>query len=84
MLAAYYQQRETIIEGNDDDGNGAGPDSEGEATKEVDLAAQLPSLIAGFVFVIIGIVYYVVESRKQSRRLMSMDNAARDQSSLLV
>lgn len=79
MVAAYFQQRENIIEGNDDDANATTtPDDDG------DLADQLPALISGLVFVLTGYAYYVYQSRAQNRRLIAMDNAARDQSSPLV
>jgi len=80
MLAGYFQQVENIKEGNDDDGNVA-PDDE-DAT--ADLSEQLPALIAGLVFVIIGYAYYVVQSRAQNQRLIAIDNAARDLNSPLV
>jgi len=79
MLAAYFQQVETIKEGNDDDANATSTE-----TDDADLASQLPALICGLVLVITGYSYYVVQSRAQTRRLIAMDNAARDQSSLLV
>jgi len=79
MLAAYYQQVENIEEGNDDDGN-AIQDNDASA----DLASQLPALLVGVVLVITGYLYYVVQSRAQNLRLVAMDNAVRDQNSLLV
>ena len=80
MLAAYLQQVERIREGNDDD---LVAPSDGKATSE-DIATELPALIAGIVLVIIGYAYYVVGSRAQTARLQAMDNALRDQNSLLV
>lgn len=79
MLAAYFEQRKNIKDNNDDDTNAA-PDADDDA----DLASQLPALIIGLVLVITGYSYYVVQSRAQTQRLVAMDNAARDQSSLLV
>lgn len=82
MVAAYLQQRRNTIEGGDDDSNAA-PSSD-EDTASADMSEQLPALICGLIFVITGYVYYVVQSRKQDRRLMAIDDAARDQASPLV
>lgn len=79
MLAAYFMQVEDIKEGNDDAVNSA---QENDASE--DLASQLPSLLIGVVLVIIGYSYYVVQSRAQNQRLVAIDNAVRDQNSLLV
>lgn len=81
MVAAFYESLKASEEGQDEDQN-QGSDSE-EITTE-DLAAELPSLISGLVFVIIGCIYYGFASRAQNQRLIAMDNAATDQSSLLV
>lgn len=83
MVSAYFQERENIIEGNDDDGKSEpspspSPDDDGS------IGDQLPALISGLVFVIAGYIYYVVQSRAQNRRLTTMDNAAREQSAPLV
>ena len=80
MVAAYWQKREDIIEGNDDDGTSP----EDDETASEDLVAQLPALVAGLVFVITGYAYYVTQSRAQTRRLVAMDNSALEQSSPLV
>lgn len=81
MLAAYFQKVEDIKEGNDDFLN---PNPGGDESTEEDLAVQLPSMIAGAVFVILGCVYYVTQSRAQTRRLVAMDGAARELNSPLV
>lgn len=82
MVSAYFDKRKSIIESNDDDGNGQSSPEDG--AEDQDLASQLPALIASLVFVITGYGYYVTQSRAQNRRLISMDNEARDQSSPLV
>lgn len=79
MLAAYFQKVESIKEGNDDV---LGLDGGADDTE--DLAAQLPSMIAGAVFVIIGCVYYVIQSRAQTQRLVALDGSARELNSPLV
>ena len=81
MLAAFYESLKTSEEGGDEDQAGEGASD--EATAE-DLAAELPSLISGLVFVILGCIYYGLASKAQNQRLIAMDNAATDQSSLLV
>ena len=80
MVAAFLQQRKDIIEGKDDESGQKSDDSEDSA----DLSEQLPALIIGLIFVITGYAYYVMQSRAQNRRLIAMDDAARDQSSPLV
>ncbi|KAL9183556.1 hypothetical protein ACHAXT_004412 [Thalassiosira profunda] len=80
MVAAFLQQRKDIIEGKDDESGQKSDDSEDSA----DLSEQLPALIIGLIFVITGYAYYVKQSRAQNRRLIAMDDAARDQSSPLV
>ncbi|KAL7532943.1 hypothetical protein ACHAXR_004943 [Thalassiosira sp. AJA248-18] len=74
MVAAYFQQREDIIEENDGDGNAApSPDD------DANIVNQLPALISGLLIVITGYIYYVVQSRAQALRLIAMDNATRDE-----
>lgn len=82
MVAAYFQQVANIKEDNDDDGNSAKDNEDGDELG--DLASQLPSLLVVMVLVITGYFYYVVQSRAQNQRLIAMDNAIRDQNSLLV
>jgi RsiW-degrading membrane proteinase PrsW (M82 family) len=81
MLAAFYESLRASEEGQGE--NQGQEDGNDEATTE-DLAAELPSLISGLVFVLIGCIYYGFASRAQNQRLIAMDNAATDQSSLLV
>jgi len=70
MVAALFQQVQNIKEGNDDDSTAASP----EKVESVDLATQLPALVAGLVLVVCGNLYYVIQSRAQTRRLGAMDN----------
>lgn len=75
MLAAFYQSLKAT---SSDEG---ADENQGEASDEVtseDLAAELPSLVSGLVFVIIGCIYYGIASRAQNQRLLSMDQAATD------
>jgi hypothetical protein len=80
MLAALLGQVQNIKEGNDDDGTAASA----EKDEDVDLTTQVPSLIAGAVIVVCGYVYYVIQSRNQTRRLVAMDNEGRDTNSRLL
>ena len=80
MVAAYFQQRENIIEGNDDDGKSEPSPNDDDGS----IGDQLPALISGLVFVITGYAWYVFQSRAQNRRLAAMDTAAREQSAPLV
>ena len=80
MLAALLGQVQNIKEGNDDDGTAASA----EKDEDVDLTTQVPSLIAGAVLVVCGYVYYVIQSRNQTRRLVAMDNEGRDTNSRLL
>jgi hypothetical protein len=82
MLAAFYDSLKKVEES--DNGNESGEESSSVPTDEQDFASELPSLISGLVFVILGCIYYACASRAQNQRLIAMDNAARDQSSLLV
>lgn len=81
MLAAYFAQVDNIEEGNDDNIFNATPSDE---VSMEDFIGQLPSLIAGLLFVISGYLYYVVQSRAQTQRLIAMDDAARELNSPLV
>jgi len=78
MLAAYFANVEHIKEG-DDDADTKSPENDNGNEEDVDLAKQLPPLICGLVFVITGYLYYVWQSRAQTKRLISID-----QNSLLV
>jgi TRAP-type mannitol/chloroaromatic compound transport system permease large subunit len=80
MLAAFYQSLKASQESED---NKQDAEASDDVTEE-DLSAELPSLISGLVFVIIGCIYYGAASRAQNQRLLAMDSAAMDQSSLLV
>jgi len=83
MVAAYFSQADKIKEGADDDAI-ATPENEQDATAD-DILEQLPAMILGFVFVLIGYTYYVVQSRAQTQRLIAMDIAhVREQNSSLV
>ncbi|KAL3805698.1 hypothetical protein HJC23_005942 [Cyclotella cryptica] len=82
MLAAFYGALKKVEEGDNENESGEGTSS--DASNEEDFASELPSLISGLVFVILGCIYYTCASRSQNQRLIAMDNAARDQSSLLV
>ena len=79
MLAAFYETLKASEEEND----GTETASESDEAANEDLAAELPSLISGLVFVILGCIYYGFASRAQNQRLVAMDNAARDQTTLL-
>lgn len=81
MLAAYFAKVEHIKEGDEsDNGTTSMPENEDDQDDEdVDLASQLPPLVCGLVFVITGYLYYVWQSRAQTKRLVSID-----QNSLLV
>jgi len=82
MVAAYFQKVQNIKNGNDDDDGNAVPEDEDAST---DLSEQLPPLIAGLVFIIVGYAYYVVQSRAQTLRLIAIDNSgARAENSSLV
>ncbi|KAL7489853.1 hypothetical protein ACHAW6_015569 [Cyclotella cf. meneghiniana] len=82
LLAAFYNSLKKVEEG--DNGNESGEESSSVPADEQDFASELPSLISGLVFVILGCIYYACASRAQNQRLIAMDNAARDQNSLLV
>lgn len=81
MLAAYFANVEHIKEGDEsDNGTTSMPENEDDQDDEdVDLASQLPPLVCGLVFVVTGYLYYVWQSRAQTKRLVSID-----QNSLLV
>ena len=80
MLAAFLEQVKNIKEGSDDDSTATSTEND----ESVDLASQLPALIAGLVLVVFGFVYFVVQSRAQTRRLVAMDDEARVPNSLLL
>ncbi len=80
MLAAFLEQVKKIKEGSDDDSTATSTEND----ESVDLASQLPALIAGLVLVVFGFVYFVVQSRAQTRRLVAMDDEARVPNSLLL
>ena len=82
MLAAFYESLKASEEGGEKNEGTDG--TSGEVAEEVDMAAELPSLISGFVFVIIGCIYFVFASRSQNQRLIAADNASREQGSLLL
>lgn len=73
MAAAVFQKVQTIKEGNDDDGM----DASSATDENVDLTAQIPALAAGLALVVCGYVYYVLQSRAQTLRLVAMDEEAR-------
>lgn len=83
MLAAFYESLNGTSSDEGTDENQGEKQASDEVTPE-DFAAELPSLVAGLIFVIIGCIYYGFASRAQNQRLVSMDQAATDQSSLLV
>jgi RsiW-degrading membrane proteinase PrsW (M82 family) len=78
MLAAFYESLKLVEEGGDQN---EGTDESSNQPTEEDLAAELPSLISGLVFVILGSIYYGCASRAQNQRLISMDSVALDQGS---
>ena len=79
MLAAFYE----TLKASEQENDGTETASESDEAANEDLAAELPSLISGLVFVILGCIYYGFASRAQNQRLVAMDNAARDQTTLL-
>jgi len=81
MTAAFLQQVKKIKEGNDDD---ADLPKEGDADDVVSVE-DIPTLAFSLALVIVGYVYYVCQSRAQTKRLNAMDRAfAVDESSTLV
>lgn len=74
-VAAYLQQVKKIKEGNDD---------ESDIPKEHG-SDDIPTLLICVGMVIVGYIYYVWQSRAQTKRLIAMDRtAAVDESSTLV
>eukprot|EP00978_Attheya_sp_CCMP212_P021718 scaffold63824_cov28-Attheya_sp.AAC.1 len=58
---------------DDDDNN-----NNDDAYKPPSLVDQLPSLAVGFGIMVLGIVYYVIQSKQQSNRLRDLESARRD------
>jgi hypothetical protein len=42
------------------------------------LIDQLPSFLVGFSIVVVGIVYYAIQSKQQFNRLRDLESARRD------
>ena len=81
MVAAYLQQVEKIKEGNDDDSDIPKEDDSDAVMSEEDI----PTLVFSFGMVLVGYIYYVWQSRAQTKRFIAMDrSAAVDESSTLV
>lgn len=81
MAAAYLQQVKNIKEGNDDDSDMAKEDG----SDAVMSADDIPTLVITFGMVLVGCIYYVWQSRAQTKRLIAMDRAvAGDESSTLA
>lgn len=81
MVAAYLQQVEKIKEGNDDDSD-IPKEDDSDAVMSAD---DIPILVFSFGMVLVGYIYYVWQSRAQTKRLIAMDRtAAVDESSTLV
>ncbi len=81
MVAAYLQQVEKIKEGLDDDSDMPKEDD----SEAVMSAEDVPTLVFSFGMVLVGYIYYVWQSRAQTKRLIAMDRtAAVDESSTLV
>ncbi len=81
MVAAYLQQVEKIKEGNDDDSD-IPKEDDSDAVMSAD---DIPTLVFSFGMVLVGYIYYVWQSRAQTKRLIAMDRtAAVDESSTLV
>jgi len=81
MVAAYLQQVEKIKEGNDDDSDIPKEDDSDAVMSEEDI----PTLVFSFGMVLVGYIYYVWQSRAQTKRFIAMDRtAAVDESSTLV
>ena len=81
MVAAYLQQVQKIKEGNDDDSDIPKEDDSDAVMSEEDI----PTLVFSFGMVLVGYIYYVWQSRAQTKRFIAMDrSAAVDESSTLV
>ena len=81
MVAAYLQQVRNIKEGNDDDSDIPKEDD----SDAVMTAEDIPTLVFSFGMVAVGYIYYVWQSRAQTKRLIAMDRtSAVDESSSLV
>ena len=81
MVAAYLQQVQKIKEGNDDDSDIPKEDDSDAVMSEEDI----PTLVFSFGMVLVGYIYYVWQSRAQTKRFIAMDRtAAVDESSTLV
>ena len=79
MVAAYLQQVKKIKEGNDDDSD---IPKEDEAVMTAD---DIPVMVFSFGMVLVGYIYYVWQSRDQTKRLIAMDRTVTiDESSTLV
>jgi hypothetical protein len=63
FVAAYLQQVEKIKEGNDDDS---------DIPKEDD-SDTVMALVVCFGIILVGYIYYVWQSRAQTKRLIAMD-----------
>ena len=81
MVAAYLQQVQKIKEGNDDDSDIPKEDDSDAVMSEEDIH----TLVFSFGMVLVGYIYYVWQSRAQTKRFIAIDrNAAVDESSTLV
>lgn len=81
MVAAYLQQVRNIKEGNDDDSDIPKEDD----SDAVMTAEDIPTLVFSFGMVAVGYIYYVWQSRAQTKRLIAIDRtSAVDESSSLV
>lgn len=81
MVAAYLQQVRNIKEGNDDDSDIPKEDD----SDAVMTAEDIPTLVFSFGMVAVGYIYYVWQSRAQTKRLIAMDRtSAVGESSSLV
>lgn len=81
MVTPFLQKLKKIKEGNDDDSDIPKEDD----SDAVMTADDIPTLVISFGMVIVGYIYYVWQSRAQTRRLIAMDRtAAVDESLTLV
>lgn len=74
MVLAMFQAMSQIPIDDDDNNNNNNDDDD----KAASLMDQLPSLAAGFGIMIVGIVYYVIQSNHQVNRLRDLERARRD------
>lgn len=71
VMGLFYAISQIPIDNDDNNNND-------DASNASSLIDQLPSFAAGFGIMVLGIVYYIMQSKQQSNRLRDLESARRD------